>query len=147
MIEVRIPKEIKDYKEKLFVGLTLRQCICTALAMGICVPLYIKGRSYINEELLSWIIIVIAMPLILIGYFNYNQMQFEKFFIEYMKMMINPQKRLYKEQGIYEQIRKEVLKDEERTRKGQRKIKKRKSKEAQETKTKGSKDSTANITV
>ena len=45
MIEIKVPKEIKDYKSKLFFGLSVRQFICTAAALGICVPLYIFGNE------------------------------------------------------------------------------------------------------
>lgn len=47
MIEIRIPKEIKNYREKLFFGLTLRQCICAGVALLICVPLYIFGNKFL----------------------------------------------------------------------------------------------------
>lgn len=45
MIEIRIPKEIRTYKEKLFFGLTLRQLICTLIAVVVNVPLYWFGRT------------------------------------------------------------------------------------------------------
>ena len=45
MIAVRIPEEIRKYKEKLAFGLTARQLICTIIAAAICVPLYWKGRN------------------------------------------------------------------------------------------------------
>ncbi len=54
MIEIRIPKEIKTYREKLFFGMTLRQCICTAIALSICVPLYIFGNRFLPQEAVSW---------------------------------------------------------------------------------------------
>ena len=65
MIEIRIPKEIKNYREKLFFGLTLRQCICTAIALLICVPLYIFGNRFLPQEAVSWVVILIAVPLAL----------------------------------------------------------------------------------
>lgn len=70
MIEIRIAKEIKDYREKLFFNLTLRQTICSVLAILINVPLYILGKEYISQEILSWIIIFISLPIFFIGYFN-----------------------------------------------------------------------------
>ena len=46
MIAVRIPKEIRAYKEKLVAGLTARQLIASIIAVGICIPLYIFGKKY-----------------------------------------------------------------------------------------------------
>lgn len=122
MIEVRIPKEIREYKEKMIAGLNLRQCICAALAIGISVPTYLYGKAYINEEIMSWIVVFIAMPLALIGFFKYNDMPFERFLLLVIKSMIFTQKRKYEELDIYSEIRKEMLSDECK-RKGQGKIK------------------------
>lgn len=44
MIEIRIPKEIKNYREKLFFGLTLRQCICAGTALLMCAALHIRTQ-------------------------------------------------------------------------------------------------------
>ena len=48
MIAVRIPKEIKEYKEKLVFGLNVRQLISVVIALTICIPLYIFGRKIIG---------------------------------------------------------------------------------------------------
>lgn len=112
MIEVRIPKEIREYKEKLFFGLNLRQTITTALAIAVCVPLYILGQKYISVDVLSWIIIGIAAPLILIGYFNFNQMPFEKFIVAWFKMQWLPQKRPFKYEPVFWVIKNEIIQEE-----------------------------------
>lgn len=95
MIEIRIPKEIKNYREKLFFGLTLRQCLCAGAALLICVPLYIFGNKILPQEALSWIVILIAAPLMLAGFFRYNDMVFEQFAIEFFFHNFTPQKRIY----------------------------------------------------
>jgi len=150
MIEVRIPKEIKEYKEKLFFGLTLRQCICTALALSISVPFYIFSKGYLHEEIRSWGVIIVALPLMLIGFFTYNQMTFEQFFIELIKMYVNPQKRPFKQENIYQVIRKEIINNENAkcNRKGQGKVKKGKGKkEIKKNKDQSSTNSTADNSV
>ena len=43
MIEIKIPKEIRDYKEKFLFGLTIRQFISAAAALAVRVPLYLCG--------------------------------------------------------------------------------------------------------
>jgi len=40
VLEVKINKEIRDYTEAIFFGLSLRQFIFSALACGIAVGLY-----------------------------------------------------------------------------------------------------------
>ena len=40
ILEVRINKEVKDYQESIFFGLSLRQFIFSLLAVGIAVAVY-----------------------------------------------------------------------------------------------------------
>lgn len=103
MIEIRIPKEIRTYKEKLFFGLNLRQLVCTLIAIIINVPLYWFGRNMVGSDTASWIVIFIAMPLFLVGYFNYNGMTFEQFIKSVIQQeLIYPQKRKYTTLNMFE---------------------------------------------
>jgi hypothetical protein len=102
LIEVRIPKEIRTYKEKLFFGLNIRQTVCSVLAIAINVPLYIYLRPYIGEDMAGWLIMFTAGPLFLVGYFNYNGMPFEQFLVCILKFQfLTPRKRKYKTENIY----------------------------------------------
>ena len=112
MIEIRIPKEIKNYREKLFFGLTLRQCICASVALLICVPLYIFGNKFLPQEALSWLVILIAAPLMLAGFFRYNDMTFEQFAVEFIYHNFTPQKRVYSYEPIFIELRNEYISDE-----------------------------------
>lgn len=102
MIAVRIPEEIRKYKERIMFGLSARQLICTIIALGICIPLYFFGNKYIDEDALSWIIILIALPIFAIGFFTFNGMPMEKFILAYLKFsFINPLKRRYKTENAF----------------------------------------------
>lgn len=112
MIEIRIPKEIKNYREKLFFGLTLRQCICAGAALLICVPLYIFGNRFLPQEAVSWAVILIAAPLMFTGFFHYNDMTFEQFVVEYFYFKFFPQKRVYSYEPIFMELRNAYLAEE-----------------------------------
>lgn len=112
MIEIRIPKEIKNYREKLFFGLTLRQCVCAGAALLICVPLYIFGNKFLPQELVSWLVILIAAPLMLAGFFRYNDMTFEQFAVEFFYQNFTPQKRVYAYEPPFMDFRKTYIAEE-----------------------------------
>ena len=102
MIEVKVPKEIRSYKEKLFFGINLRQTICAVLAIGINVPIYIYLRPFIGDDIAAWIIILIAAPFFFIGFFQYNGMPFEQFALCIVRFqLLTPQKRKYKAENLY----------------------------------------------
>jgi hypothetical protein len=105
MIEIRIPKEIKNYREKLFFGLTLRQSICTAIALLICVPIYIFGNRFLPQEAISWVVILIAVPLMFTGFFRYNDMAFEQFVYEVIRFHTSPQQRVYSYEPPFMELR------------------------------------------
>ena len=112
MIEIRVPKEIKNYREKFFFGLTVRQCVCAAAALLICVPLYIFGGKFLPEELISWLVMIIAAPLMLVGFFRYNDMTVEKFAVEWFYHTFAPQKRIYSFEPVFMALRKTYLAEE-----------------------------------
>ena len=39
-MEIKINKEIRQYSEKIFFGLSLRQFICSVLACGVAIGVY-----------------------------------------------------------------------------------------------------------
>lgn len=112
-ISVRIPDEVRTYKEKLVFGLTARQLICTGLALIICVPLYWFGRGYLSEDVLSWAIILIALPLLATGYIHIQGLPMEKFAVAWFKFnWLYPRKRKYEIDNVYRDIQNRALKAE-----------------------------------
>lgn len=113
MIEIKIPKEIREYKEKLVFGLTVRQCVSVAAALIICVPLYIFGKDFIGEDLVGWVVILIAAPIFGFGFFKYNGMTFEKFVaLMYRQKWAEPQKRSYVDLPVFWKCREEIIVNE-----------------------------------
>ena len=57
-MEVKINKEIRNYTESMFFGLSMRQFIFSVLACGVAVALYFLLRPYFGTETLSWMCIL-----------------------------------------------------------------------------------------
>lgn len=113
MIEIKMPKEITEYKEKFLFGLTVRQCVCAAAALAICVPLFIFGKDYLGEDMVGWLVILIAVPIFAFGFFKYEGMPFEHFLLLlYRQKWAEPQKRKYEELPVFWECRNEIIEDE-----------------------------------
>ncbi len=113
MIEIKIPKEITDYKEKFMFGLTVRQCVSIAAALCICIPLYIFGKDFFGDEIISWLVILIAVPVFGFGFVKYNGMTFERLMaVIYRQKFAEPQKRKYEELPVFYKWREEVISNE-----------------------------------
>ena len=84
-MEVRINREIRDYTESMFFGLSLRQFFFSVLAVGIAVSTYLGLNPIIGTETTSWLCIVAAFPFAAIGFLKYNGMTAEKFIWAWIK--------------------------------------------------------------
>lgn len=83
-MEIRINKEIKDYHESLFFGLSMRQFVCSLAAVGVAVGIYFGLSKVLDKETVSWLCIVCAAPLAAAGFFKYNGLNFEQFVVAYV---------------------------------------------------------------
>ena len=125
-MEIRINKEIKDYHESLFMGLSMRQFICSLGAVGAAVGIYFGLSNVLDKETVSWLCIVCAAPLAAAGFFKYNGMNFEQFVIAYIySEFICSGVRTYQSENYIYDAYKEVLKDvsvrKKETKKGKKK--------------------------
>lgn len=84
-IEVRINREIRDYTESMFFGLSLRQFIFSVLACGVAAGIYVGLKPIFGTETTSWLCIVAAFPFALIGFVKYNGLTAERFLLVWFK--------------------------------------------------------------
>ena len=84
-MEVRINREIRDYTESMFFGLSLRQFFFSVLACGVAVGIYLGLNPILGTETTSWLCIVAAFPFAVMGFLKYNGMTAEKFIAAWIK--------------------------------------------------------------
>jgi membrane-bound ClpP family serine protease len=109
-MEVKINKDIREFSESIFFGLSLRQFIFSALACVVAVILYFVLKPYFGIETLSWICILGAVPFAILGFVKYNGMTAEKFIITFIKSeFIIPKKLTFKASNIYEKVFKPTI--------------------------------------
>ena len=77
-MEIKINKEIKEYNETMFFGLSVRQFICAILACGAAVGIYFGCRSFMGTKTLSWLCMLGAAPFAALGFIRYNGMYAEQ---------------------------------------------------------------------
>ena len=84
-MEVKINREIREYTESMFFGLTLRQFIFTVLAAAASIISYFLLRPVIGIEAVSWVCMLTAVPFAVLGFVRYNGMPAEKFIWAWIK--------------------------------------------------------------
>ena len=112
-MEVKINKEIRDYTESVYFGLSLRQFIFSILACGMAVVLYFVFRPYFGIETLSWLCILGAAPFAAIGFIKYNGMNADEFLLAYIRSeFLTPKELVFNPTNYYYEILKGRIGDE-----------------------------------
>lgn len=109
-MEVKINKNIREFSENIFFGLSLRQFIFSVLACIVAVILYFILKPYFEIETLSWVCILGATPFAVLGFVKYNGMTAEKLIIAFIKSeFIIPKKLTFKSKNIYAEVFKQAI--------------------------------------
>ena len=61
-MEVKMNKEIRDYQESMFWGLSFRQCLFSVLAILAALGIYFLTRKYAGEQVTGWLCVLGAAP-------------------------------------------------------------------------------------
>jgi len=118
-MEVKINREIRNYTESMFFGLSLRQFIFSVCACVVAVGLYFLLKPYVGTETVSWMCVLGAAPFAALGFVKYNGMTAEKFIWAFIKSeFLMPKRLVFHSTNTYyemmkpniEQKQKEVLK-------------------------------------
>lgn len=114
-MEVKINKEIRNYTESMFFGLSLRQFIFSLLACGVAVGLYFILRPYFGIETLSWVCILGAAPFAVMGFVKYNGMTAEQFVWAWIKSeFLMPKKLMFNPDNLYYETLKTTIQNHEK---------------------------------
>ena len=101
-IEVKIPKEIREYRESIFFGLSTRQFTCSLLALGAAVGLYFLFDPLVGTEGVGWICILGAAPFAVCGFFTYHGMTAEQFIWAWLRSeMLEPKELKFEDSNYY----------------------------------------------
>ena len=101
-MEVKINREIRNYTESMFFGLSMRQFIFSALAAGIAVALYFLLKPIVGAETVSWVCILGAAPFAAMGFISYHGMTAEQFFWAWLRSeLIEPKELHFEAVNIY----------------------------------------------
>ena len=114
-LEVKINREIRNYTESMFFGLSLRQFIFSVLACGVAVGLYFLLRPYVGTETVSWMCILGAAPFAALGFIQYHGMNAEQFLWAWIKSeLLVPKRMVFQPENIYYEALKNCIDDHQR---------------------------------
>lgn len=101
-IEIKIPKEISEYQESVFFGLSLRQFACSIMAVATAVILYFLLYRTVGTEAAGWASVLGAAPFAVCGFVRYHGMTAEQTLLAILRSeIITPHKLVFKGDNVY----------------------------------------------
>ncbi|MCI9068257.1 MAG: PrgI family protein [Lachnospiraceae bacterium] len=114
-MEVKINKEIRNYTESMFFGLSLRQFFFSVLACGVAVGSYFLLRPRFGIETLSWVCVLGAAPFAALGFVRYNGMTAEQFLWAWFKFtFLMPRRLLFLPENLYYEAMRPIIEAREK---------------------------------
>jgi hypothetical protein len=115
-MEIKINREIREYTESMFFGLSLRQFVFSLLAVAVAVCVYFMFREPLGIETVSWVCMLGAAPFAAMGFIKYNGMTAERFIWAWIKSeFLIPKRLMFRADNIYYEALKPVLEGGKRT--------------------------------
>lgn len=117
-MQIKVNKEVRDYTESIFLGLTARQFIFSAVACIVATGTYFLCADTLGTETTSWICMLGAAPFAALGFITFQHMNAEQIaitawrsFLLSKRHLIDKPYNLYHEifQDYFEQQKKEAL--------------------------------------
>ena len=104
-MEVKINREIRDYTESMFFGLSMRQFFFSVIACIVAVGVYFLLRNKVGVETVSWMCVLGAAPFAALGFVNYHGMNAEQFVWAWIKSeILLPKRLLFQPENIYYEV-------------------------------------------
>ena len=114
-MEVKINREIRNYTESMFFGLSLRQFLFSVLGCAVAVLLYFLVSPYAGTETVSWVCMLGAAPFAALGFITYNGMTAEKFIWAWIKSeLLMPKKLVFCPTNTYYELMKSSIEEHQR---------------------------------
>ena len=103
-MEIKINREIRQYTESMFFGLSMRQFFFSLIAAVVAVILYFVLKPHFGTETVSWVCILGAVPFAAMGFVTYHGMTAEQLLWAWIRSeLLEPKEllRQYEDNGQY----------------------------------------------
>jgi len=109
-MEVKINKDVREYTESMFFGLSLRQFVFSIVAAIVAVVIYFWLKPHFGTETVSWMCVLGAAPFAALGFINYHGLNAEQLLWVWLKSeIIEPKKLIFESTTLYYDVLKENI--------------------------------------
>ena len=110
-MEVKINKDVRNYTESIFMGLSVRQFTCSVIACLVAVIIYFCCIDKLGVELTSWLCILGAFPFASLGFVTFQSMNAEDIVKNaWRSFLLSKTNLIDQPYNLYYQLTKDLLK-------------------------------------
>lgn len=110
ILEVKINREIRNYTESMFFGLSMRQFVFSVLAILVAVGLYFLLKPHFGTETVSWMCILGVAPFAALGFITYHGMTAGQFLWAWLRSeLLEPKELRFESSNLYYEALKDKL--------------------------------------
>jgi len=114
-MEVKINREIRQYTESVFFGLSARQFIFSVLAVCSALTMYFWLEPAVGTERVSWICILCSAPFAFLGFFRYHGLTAEQFIRAWIRSeILGPRRLLFLPESIFTEALDRTLREHQK---------------------------------
>ena len=114
-MEIKIPKEVREYHETIFFGLNTRQFVCSMFAVGVAVAMYFLLQPVLGTEEIGWVCLLAAAPFAVCGFFTYHGMTAEQFLWAWLRSeLLEPKELRFESENTYYEALKGVIENHDK---------------------------------
>ncbi len=77
-MQIKSNQDVREYKEVVYFGMTLRQLIFSGLAGAAALGVYLLCNRRMSMEAVSWLCVAAAVPFGAFGFVRWHGMPFER---------------------------------------------------------------------
>lgn len=77
-MQIKSNQDVREYKEVVYFGMTLRQLIFSGLAGAAALGVYLLCGRRMSMEAVSWLCVAAAVPFAAFGFVRWHGMAFEQ---------------------------------------------------------------------
>lgn len=72
-MEIKVNKEVRDYTESIFLGMSFRQFLFSIIACVVAVIIYLSCVDVLGMETTSWLCMLGAAPFASLGFISFQK--------------------------------------------------------------------------
>lgn len=109
-MEIKVNKEVRDYTENIFLGLSFRQFLFSVIACVVAIIIYLSTVDILGMEITSWLCMIGAAPFASLVFISFQKMNAEEILVTaFQSLLLSSRNLIDQPFNLYHEMFKEIF--------------------------------------